>query len=626
MKKSIYVKKTKWLASSCYFLAILLISSGIISLFSSGFGLTADTNTYWSNYQVQAQENKLRTPENVAWFFYNSNATVATLECDVDMSSHIWNGPTGVTGNKTIDGKGHIIKGLNSTSSSSGLVATSSSGILNFSNLTIEINVTTSTDGSVGGFVGEKTGGSLTLTNCKTIGSITNSNNQSSRYVGGLVGKTNSITATNCFNSAIISGSVTSNSVGGLVGKTTGRLFGKTITSSKFELCGNNGNITSNASYVGGIIGYATSLDMQTSRCYNSGNIKTSNSSGYAGGLVGYVYSFSKATISYVFNTGRVESSYIGGGVVGYSVSKPTFSDMYNSAKVVVPNTSGGWKTVFTDAIVNNTASFKGYWAYQQIKDQSFNIQNNSGPSYQDSDYLYDLKATLKINDTKIIDVSFIGNGNYTKSGNRLYSINPHESENTGSLKFNLSARYVSNGTTIMSLSSGDFTLSSGGGKSVTNYAGIPLETSSSSYWRAGNGYPFRYAIFGYEVYELPNVYLPSYYQSYNELVSADLIGIYMSRTGNSITLVPYLQIGYQINEKRNGSGWYYGGSVDKESKITDICGSYTYTYSSSNTQNISYISQNTIKTSTYDTTYFKQNNSINGGMPFFKEMYWEFS
>ena len=143
--------------------------------------------------------------------------------------------------------------------------------------------------------------------------------NGSTRYFGALAGRAyGSAVFENCVNkvdvmcdTALASGDFY---FGGLVGNATG---------CTFTNCINEGNITSNATYIGGISGYCGAM----SGCINIGTIIVTTASAsvktqYCGGVAGYV---SASSVSDCHNTGAIRvtekssSTVYYGGVFGLS-------------------------------------------------------------------------------------------------------------------------------------------------------------------------------------------------------------------------------------------------------------------------------------------------------------------
>lgn len=178
--------------------------------------------------------------------------------------------------------------------------------------------------------------------------------NDPARYYGALAGRAfSSAVFENCVNKVNITCDTLNYAtvyVGGLIGNANGC----TMTN-----CRNEGNITSNAAYVGGVAGQAGAI----SDCTNSGTItiittadvvKTS----YCGGVAGYVVS---ADVSNCYNTGAInintkssEISYYGGvfGLANSNVSNCSNTGAITCA--VMSNT----KSIFVGGIVGcNTSS-----------------------------------------------------------------------------------------------------------------------------------------------------------------------------------------------------------------------------------------------------------------------------
>ena len=151
---------------------------------------------------------------------------------------------------------------------------------------------------SVGGVVGYAN--HATITNCYNTGAISGSGSD----VGGIVGEASSTTITNCYNTGSVSGS------GYYVGGVVGEASSTTITN-----CYNTGSV-SGSSQVGGVVGRAYASSTTITNCYNTGDVtSTSTSDSYVGGIVGYASS--DATIT---------KCYYGGGVTGKLGNYGTYS------------------------------------------------------------------------------------------------------------------------------------------------------------------------------------------------------------------------------------------------------------------------------------------------------------
>ena len=176
-------------------------------------------------------------------------------------------------------------------------------------------------------------------------------------YAGGLVGSGSS-TMTDCYNTGDVTVTLLSSSssssfilrsyVGGLVG------YGTTITMMD---CYNTGDVTASSSspssspsssYVGGLVGSGVTVKM--TNCYNTGSISVSSSPSsttsysYAGGLVG---SGTTITMTNCYNEGSVSVTATSssttplraGGLVGTGTTI-TMTNCYNEGSVIITTTS----------------------------------------------------------------------------------------------------------------------------------------------------------------------------------------------------------------------------------------------------------------------------------------------
>lgn len=178
--------------------------------------------------------------------------------------------------------------------------------------------------------------------------------NDPARYYGALAGRAfSSAVFENCVNKVDIKCDTLNYAtvyVGGLIGNANGC----TMTN-----CRNEGNITSNAAYVGGVVGQAEAI----SGCVNSGIVTITTSSdtvktAYCGGVAGNVTS---STISNCHNNGAIyinkkssSDSYYGGvfGLANSNVSNCSNTGAITCA--VMSNT----KSIFVGGIVGcNTSS-----------------------------------------------------------------------------------------------------------------------------------------------------------------------------------------------------------------------------------------------------------------------------
>lgn len=228
------------------------------------------------------------------------------------------------------------IKNLNitgsvaSTSGYAGGIAGQSSGT--FENCTFSGTVSgTGKNSYTGGLVGYNTGKSVL--SCHTSGSVIGIN-----CTGGLIGlndssATSTYTVTDCYSNCDVKGGTR---VGGLIGSQDA------VTVSK---CYATGNVqgSSSSGHVGGLIGYTVQALIKN--CFAAGDVSTSVNSNDlyecdGGGLVGYIYS---GTIRLSYATGNVVSYkddedtykfYYGGGLVGYAYDNTTIENCYATGDI----------------------------------------------------------------------------------------------------------------------------------------------------------------------------------------------------------------------------------------------------------------------------------------------------
>ena len=118
-----------------------------------------------------------------------------------------------------------------------------------------------------------------------------------------------------------VSGSVSGNNyVGGVVGYNN---------EGRVENCHNIGEVSGTSNYVGGVVGSNSFSAATVTNCYNTGKVSGSE---YVGGVVGS-NSFSAATVTNCYNTGEVSGYSHVGGVVGGN-SDSTVENCYNTGSV----------------------------------------------------------------------------------------------------------------------------------------------------------------------------------------------------------------------------------------------------------------------------------------------------
>ena len=193
----------------------------------------------------------------------------------------------------------------------------------------------------IGGLVGYNM--SCNICNCKAEGTVTTNGN----YIGGLIGINSDAMMTgdseivNCYTDVeIMNDSYTSSYVGGLVG----------MNGSKISNCQAKGDVTTNSSTVGGLVG---SQMMMTSgegisNCCATGDVAGNT---YVGGLVGMNNSPMGGTIiKYCYATGKVTggdpcmppSMFMVGGLVGSSMMGGVTESFWDVESSGITTSSGG--------------------------------------------------------------------------------------------------------------------------------------------------------------------------------------------------------------------------------------------------------------------------------------------
>lgn len=292
---------------------------GGISISLSNNGVTQD---FWGNgtsdkpYLITSYADlttfygHLGTTEDDDW---NKNTIYYLQTCDIDASESSWDNTDkhfyahydggGHSINLSLSSKGGFVykvfgaefKNLTLTGSSASTTSSAgpigvftnyvSGGIAKFENCVNNIPI--KGKGSVGGFIGH-CGAATSLKKCINNAIVTGGVNT---YIGGLIGALPSnVTLEDCTNEKAVSGA---GRVGGMVGGYDNN--GGPITIKGFAV--NNGDITSSAPYVGGILGgsMVSFVVEATATVTNNGVIKCTNTStanyNYnccAGGIIGY--------------------------------------------------------------------------------------------------------------------------------------------------------------------------------------------------------------------------------------------------------------------------------------------------------------------------------------------------
>ncbi len=195
----------------------------------------------------------------------------------------------------------------------------------------------TSYAGGLLGWAGTSTAGVITiLEQCANSAAITGTTS----YIGGLIGYgygTSASALTDCINTGVISGK-----------QYTGGIAGYLYTAN-LSACQNSADITGTGTYTGGLVGYAL-FGVNISDSYNEGDV---TGAGTIGGISGYL---NAGTISGAYNTGNVTSTATyTGGIVGSGADTCEITLCYNTGDVTCSSTFVGGIAGRTLATVRNS-------------------------------------------------------------------------------------------------------------------------------------------------------------------------------------------------------------------------------------------------------------------------------
>ena len=450
MQKQLYNLKSMYSPTKNRGLVFVSLVLCFVMLFANVFAynslyIPADTKTYWKDYQIAVQPVKddmrtriyeVSTPQQLAYIFFtvlaksklpitpskeiiinpNNKTTInVSLKNDIDLSEHYWSS-TSVINNLNFEGNNHIIFGFKSESEKNGLIESSSSKIV-FQNTNINCNIqvvySATSNYGTGAFIGQYKGTSLSFENCKAYGKISCQGTNKTASIGGFVGIAKSFIATNCSNSVDLDSLVASD-VGGFVGKTT--------NSCKFTLCSNFGKIGSSIDYAGGLVGYCCGLNLNTAKSCNYAYVSSVSAGSFVGGLVGYAESVDDSTVSYVYNNGDMIIGDCAGGLIGDSEVSLKFENVYNSCSDIIANkntsTNGGTIGTFKEGTGSDLGIIWGNG--QEIIVQNVGDKNYKFVIEEDCAYWINFKYQLFYR-----DISLIGNDTKIISKSNTYSVEP---------------------------------------------------------------------------------------------------------------------------------------------------------------------------------------------------------
>lgn len=245
------------------------------------------------------------------------------LAADIDLGGHEWTPlelPVGVT----VDGKGHVIKGLRITSAtgSVGLFSSLDGSVRDLHLLDVSISVSAT---SVGALAGELSG-NTDITNCTAQGTISASGTYT--VIGGLVGRMRAgATFSNVGADVAISNAAADDgsAAGGIVGATDGTpgiAVGASLTISNAVV---GGSISGSARAMGGVVGRTGDISRSSSITNYASVTLTANADAAtarhlfgAGGIVGVVEQGDALSMASCANFGVVTmGGPVGDGVAG---------------------------------------------------------------------------------------------------------------------------------------------------------------------------------------------------------------------------------------------------------------------------------------------------------------------
>ena len=403
-----------------------------------------------------------------------------------------------------------------------------------------------------------------------------------------------------------------------------GGICGYVYTSATLKLCGNNGDLSTDKSYAGGLISLCYSLN--ASECFNSGIITASK--GYAGGLFGYVSSSSNYTLTDVYNSGKITGNYAG-GLIAFSNKKVTLNNAYNTGDVVSQQNITPTKYGMSDEInyvTNKSLKVRG-------KDVFTNKSSNSGIKVEQyttggSEIDYNLNIIYSYNyDMYCADVSFVNNYMNISKKTNCYSVNPNDmtylSWDSGPTEMNIGVQTQINNTTQQKMLK-TFTfdrqeINSNKNlivfepKLTTNTKGVVnVECDGPEILDVNQTLDYNYTNLSRLILEK---YIPYNFNNW-QLYGIYVIGVTLIKQGNFFELVPLILFWYEIQE----SGWENRQPFKIEYVGLKEWGERVISF---NVVNPQYYTVSQIKSANLGDN-FAVNENINGGMPYLKNFYWQ--
>ncbi len=267
---------------------------------------------------------QIATLSDLYWIAQNSSSWdkyfIQTADIDASPTS-TWSGggwtpignwPNSFTG--SYDGNFHTIQSLsiNRASENQGLFGRirSMGGVYDLGLTNVNI-ISRELSGALSGDIG----GGITVDNCYSTGSITESG---VGYCGGLIGYSSDATIINSYSECVMTSS-SGYHVGGLIGYAEGTII---------EDCRTTGDVAGGDA-VGGLVG-SLKVTSEIRRSYSTSDVTGTGSN--SGGLVGVV---DYSTILTSFSRGMVNGKINAGGLVGY-INQGTIRNCYSHSNVTI--------------------------------------------------------------------------------------------------------------------------------------------------------------------------------------------------------------------------------------------------------------------------------------------------
>lgn len=570
------------------------------------FPLTLNTSAAtgnWSSYtEKPAIENGtifIKNAKQLSWFNENKNNSSyrtnnVKLMSDIDLSSHYWvpKAQDGTWannwGNAIFDGGYYKIIGLTINSANSSKTAGLFSYIyygatiknINFVNCSI--TGTHSRAGILAGYIDGTSVSNCTFTNCSINAS------ECTDY-GGVVGFANASTITQCymFDLSIVANGDTCR-VGGIVGYQ----YNTNVTVCCTYLTGSGISVTGTSAYVGGICGQlqdtntSDSITYKIEKCYCTGSVGIS------------------------CGTEDSYSAY-GGGICGYLCTNGLISSCFNAVSVSSnAKSQKGKQTTFDTNLINDASSvrcdiYKKAWApnvyiCRGTRTDSGANGDYKGKSYQSYSYPYNIYAYAG---------GIAGYAEDSSSVGLVYNTGAIDSNGRSYTEYQLYFKYFEEG--LFGGHHYDFepaTLTARGG--FKYYKGNIIGFRSSSSSTCSTSYCYAEE----EINSINNCWKSaldtpkgvSYYGGEGSPYSEMKQGARFNYSNNSILEV------------------YCYMSVARNDETTQVVYSKQLAVDSSYTNEI--VSTNLNNLITVNSNVWAVDSKINGGKPFIRDFYWEYS